>query len=300
MTETRDRSSQSTNDVTLSGVPEGLDARVLASLAVEAGSAAAPGLVLHVARDDRRLDALERAIAFFAPNVRVIPFPAWDTVPYDRVGPHAEIVARRVTALARLTAGARKHPTIVLTTVNAVLQRVPPRDFIRRAIRPLAAGQRTARDDLVARLALMGFRRTGTVMEPGEFAVRGGLLDLFSPGRSTPVRLDFFGDMLESIKAFDVETQRTLRPAQKLVLMPISEVAFGPEAEKLFRQRYIELFGGATAEDPLYQAVSAGQRHAGMEHWLALFHPKLETVFDYAAGAALSFDHLAEEAIARR
>ncbi|MGH6815897.1 MAG: transcription-repair coupling factor, partial [Hyphomicrobiaceae bacterium] len=291
MTQSHDPKPQ---NLTLSGVPEGFDALVLARLAADAG------LVLHIARDDRRLDALERGLAFFAPHVRTIAFPAWDTVPYDRVGPQADILARRIAALAQLAAGSRKHPGVVLTTVNAILQRVPPRDFIRRAIKPLAAGQRLGRDDLVGRLALMGFLRTGTVMEPGEFAVRGGLLDLFSPGRKTPVRLDFFGDTLESIKSFDVETQRTLKPVQKLVLLPVSEAAFGPEAEKLFRQRYVELFGGATAEDPLYRAVGAGQRHPGMEHWLALFHPKLETIFDYAAAAPASFDHLADEAIARR
>ena len=139
--------------------------------------------------------------------------------------------------------------------------------------------------------------RTGTVMEPGEFAVRGGILDLFPPGRISPVRLDFFGDTLESIKAFDAETQRTTKPVQKLALMPISEVAFGEEAEKLFRTRYVELFGGATGDDPLYEAVSAGQRYPGQEHWLPLFHDHLETLFDYVPGAPVSFDHLAEEAV---
>jgi transcription-repair coupling factor (superfamily II helicase) len=118
----------------VTGVPEGLDALVLAQLVAEAGSGAAPGTLLHFARDDRRLDALERALAFFAPQVRVVSFPAWDTVPYDRVGPNADIVAKRIAALARLGLAALKHPTVVLTTVNAVLQRVPPRSFLKRAI----------------------------------------------------------------------------------------------------------------------------------------------------------------------
>jgi transcription-repair coupling factor (superfamily II helicase) len=137
-------------------------------------------------------------------------------------------------------------------------------------------------------------------MEPGEFAVRGGILDLFPPARAKPVRLDFFGDTLESIKIFDVDTQRTSKIVQKLVLLPVSEVAFGEEAEKLFRSRYVELFGGATGDDPLYQAVSAGQRYPGMEHWLPLFHERLETLFDYVQGSDVSFDHLADEAVAQR
>ena len=189
------------HDLVLSGVPEGLDALVLARLTREAASATGgPGFVLHIARDDRRLDALQAALTFFDPKVRVIAFPAWDTVPYDRVGPNAEIVAKRMTALARLVAGGRREPTLILTTVNAVLQRLPPRDFVRRAIRRMAPGQRIDMNRLVQRLQLGGYVRTGTVMEPGEFAVRGGILDLFPPGRANTVRLDFLGDTLESIK----------------------------------------------------------------------------------------------------
>jgi transcription-repair coupling factor (superfamily II helicase) len=287
-------------DLILAGVPEGLDALVLANLARSGGRAGAANAVLHVARDDRRLDQLESALSFFAPDLRVISFPAWDTVPYDRIGPNAEIVAKRITALAKLVLGGRKEPTVVLTTVNAVLQKVPPREFIRTALRPLAPGQRVDTARLIQRLTQSGFVRTGTVMEPGEFAVRGGIVDIFPPGRTTPVRLDFFGDNLETIKSFDVESQRSGKIVQKLVLMPISEVAFGESAEKLFRSRYVELFGGGVAEDPLYQAVTAGQRYPGQEHWLPLFHVKMETLFDYVSGSEVSFDHLADDAVAER
>ncbi len=288
------------NETILAGVPEGLDALVLAQLAREAGSEAAPGIILHVARDDRRLDALETALGFFAPHSRVISVPAWDTVPYDRVGPNAEITAKRITSLAKLAMGARREPTIVLTTVNAILQRLPPRAFIRQSLRPLAAGQRIDLNRLIQRLTAAGFTRTGQVMEPGEFAVRGGILDLYPPGRLSPVRLDFFGDTLESIKSFDAESQRTTKVVQKLVLMPISEVAYGAEGEKRFRARYVELFGGNTADDPLYQAVSAGQRYPGVEHWLPLFHDKLETLFDYVAASEVSFDQGGDEQVRRR
>jgi len=284
----------------VAGVPEGLDALVLAQLLAEVQSDHAPGTLLHVARDDRRLDALERALSFFAPDVRVISFPAWDTVPYDRIGPNAEIVAKRIAALAKLALGARKHPTVVLTTVNAILQRVPPRAFLKRAIKQIAPGQRIDMARLTQRLSLMGYVRSGTVMEPGEYAVRGGIVDLFPPGRAGPVRLDFFGDTLESIKAFEVQTQRTTKAVQKLAILPVSEVAFGEDAEKLFRARYVELFGGATGDDPLYEAISAGQRYPGQEHWLPLFHEHLETLFDYLPKVPVSFDHLADEAATRR
>ncbi len=282
------------------GAPEGFDARVLGSLAGEAANPKDPPLFIHVARDDRRLEALSAALAFFAPDVRVVQFPAWDTVPYDRIGPNAEIVSRRMTALARLSLAARKEPIVVVTTVNAILQRIPSRDFLRLSLKTLAAGQRQDMNRLIQRLTLAGFQRTSTVMEAGEFAVRGGIVDLFPPGRITPVRLDFFGDTIESIKSFDPETQRSAKIVQKLSLMPTSEVAYGEASQKLFRTRYVETFGASKGDDPLYEAVSAGQRYPGLEHWLPFFHDKLETLFDYCPGAAISFDHLAEQAIDER
>ena len=287
-------------DLIFTGVPEGLDALVLARLVEEAADGARQGVVLHIARDDRRLEALETQLRFFAPKVRVVPFPAWDTVPYDRVSPNPEIVAKRITALSRLALTNRSEPMIVLTTVNAVLQRVPPRAFIRNAMKSIAPGQRMDLNRLVARLSLAGYTRTGTVMEQGEFAVRGGIVDLFPPGRQNPVRLDFFGDTLESIKVFDAETQRTAKPLRKLVLMPVSEVAFGETATALFRTRYVELFGGATGDDPLYNAVSAGSRYSGQEHWLPLYHEHLETLLDYLGEAPISFDHLVDDAVKSR
>jgi transcription-repair coupling factor (superfamily II helicase) len=283
----------------LTGVPDGLGPRVLARLLEEA-SAGSPPLLLHVARDDRRLEALVEGMGFFAPQVRVIPFPAWDTVPYDRIGPHSEIVAARVAALARLAAGTGKGPTLVVATVNAILQRVPSRQFIRRSLKNIAAGQRIDMGELIQRLTLAGFQRTGIVMEPGEFAVRGGILDLYAGGRPSPVRLDFFGDTLERIKSFDPETQRTGKIVQRLTLMPVSEVAFGEAAKKRFRASYVERFGPATSDDALYAAVSAGQRYNGMEHWLPLFHEQLETLFDYVGNCPVSFDHLCEAAVEER
>ena len=284
----------------LTGVPEGLDARVIADMSRAAGRDGTPAIHLHIARDDRRLDSLEAGLSFFAPDVKVISIPAWDSVPYDRVSPNAEIVSKRITSLGKLVIGTLKEPTIVLTTVNAALQRVPPRAFIRSAIKPIAPGQRLDMAELVRRLGLYGFQRASTVMEPGEFAVRGGILDLFPPGRINPMRLDFFGDNLESIKAFDAQTQRTTKPVQKFALMPVSEVAYGEAPTALFRKGYVELFGGATGDDPLYEAVSSGRRYQGQENWLPLFHPTLETIFDYIAGAAVSFDHMADEAVEQR
>ncbi len=285
----------------LTGVPEGYDGLVLAQLASEASARrGSPQAVLHVARDDRRLDQLEASLAFFAPKVKVVSLPAWDTVPYDRIGPNPEITAKRITALAILSAGARKEPTVVLTTVNAVLQRLPPRTFIKAALKNIAPGQRIDRAELIDRLMRAGFVRTGTVMEPGEYAVRGSLIDLFPPGRQTPVRLDFFDDTLESIKSFDIETQRTAKLVQRLTLTPMSEVAFGDAGTSRFRQAYVAAFGANKGGDPLYEAVSSGQRYPGVEHWLPLFHERMETLLDYLPEAPVTLDHMDAEAITHR
>ncbi|MGV1015029.1 MAG: transcription-repair coupling factor, partial [Methyloceanibacter sp.] len=278
------------------GVPEGLDALLLGALA-RAGS----GPILHVARDSNRLVTLEEALHFFAPDVTVLSFPAWDSVPYDRVAPNAEIVAQRIATLAALAergADDRK-PLIVLSAVNAVLQRVPPRDFLAETSIRLQPGNALAMQALTARLETSGYARAGTVTDPGQYAVRGGILDLYPPG-GQPVRLDFFGDTLESIRAFDPETQRTESRLDTIQLLPMSEVTLTPEVRRAFRQRYVELFGPVTGEDPLYESVSVGRQHQGMEHWLPLFHDRLATLFDYLPGATVTLDALVDDARTKR
>ncbi len=280
------------------GVPEGLDALLLGELARHAREC---GIVLHVARDANRLSTLEEAISFFAPDVQVLSFPAWDGVPYDRVAPNAETIAERIATLAALIDRPRKatQALVVLTTIHAALQRVPPREFIAGSSMTLHAGDVTNMKELIDRLEASGYARSGTVVDPGQYAVRGGILDLFPPG-GEPVRLDFFGDTLESIRAFEPETQRTKARREEVELLPMSEMMLTPEVRRAFRQRYVELFGPVTGEDPLYESISAGRQHQGMEHWLPLFHDRLETLFDYLPGSVVSLDPLADDARARR
>ena len=278
------------------GVPEGFDALLLGELARHAG---AP--VLHVARDGNRLATLEEAISFFAPDVTVLSFPAWDSVPYDRVAPNAEIIADRIATLAALTEreAGDKTPLVLLTSVNAVVQRVPPREFIAGSSLKLKAGNVMSMQALIERLEASGYVRAGTVTDPGQYAVRGGILDLFPPG-GQPVRLDFFGDTLETIRAFDPETQRTEARLEAVHFLPMSEVALTPDVRRHFRQRYVELFGPVKGDDPLYEAISAGHQHQGMEHWLPLFHDHLATLFDYLPDAVVTLDPLSDDARATR
>jgi len=280
--------------VTLAGAPEGVDARLLARLA-----RMAPAGLLHIARDGPRMAATARLLAFFDPGLEIVELPAWDCLPYDRVSPNGDVATRRMLALSALLRQAER-PRVVLTTVNAALQRLPPRSFIGEAHLVLQVGERIAADTLFGFLERNGFLRTATVMDAGEFAVRGGIVDLFPPGAEQPARLDFFGDVLETIRLFDPLSQRTVGAVRRLDLLPVSEVPLTEEAVARFRGGYRALFGAVTDDDPLYEAVSARRRQIGMEHWIALFHERLETVFDYLPGAAVTHDHLADEAVASR
>jgi transcription-repair coupling factor (superfamily II helicase) len=277
--------------ITLGSVPDGLAGKVVAELASR--------LLVFVARDGQRLAEIERGVRFFAPQVEVLDFPAWDCLPYDRVSPHPAIVARRMATLSRLLDRPDK-PAVVLTTVNAVLQRTPVRDFVARGSLSAAPGSVIPMADLVHWLEDNGFSRSTTVREPGEYAVRGGILDLFAAGSDEPARLDFFGDALETIRSFDPDTQRTTATRQRIELVPVSEMTLTPESIARFRQNYVALFGAADRTDLLYAAVSEGRRYVGMEHWLPLFADGMATLFDHVGDAPVILDHLADEAVSER
>jgi len=280
--------------VTFASIPDGMVGKVLGDLA--AGNA---GRLVFVARDGQRLAEVERGIRFFAPSVDVLDFPAWDCLPYDRASPNPAVVAARMATLAALRGSAHK-PQIVMTTVNAVLQRVPNRSFVFDGSLSVAAGSLSPMDDIVRWLERNGFLRSATVREPGEYAVRGGILDLFAAGDEEPVRLDFFGDTLETIRGFDAETQRSTKPRKRIDLVPANEMLLTPETIARFRERYVLLFGATTRDDLLYQSASEGRRYVGMEHWLPLFSESLETLFDHVGEAPVVLDHLVDEAIAER
>ncbi|MBO6669301.1 transcription-repair coupling factor [Parvibaculum sp.] len=284
--------------LTLGEVPEGFDAMALADMARQtfADSGVA---VIHVARDDARMSALAEAISFFAPDLEIETIPAWDCLPYDRVSPHADVSARRMAALSRLairSEGKGGKPLVVIATVNAMLQRVPAREMVKISAWSARVGNRIDLDNLTSYLASNGYNRTGTVREPGEFAVRGGIVDIYPSGFELPVRLDMFGDTLDAIRTFDAATQRTIGQLNGLELVPASEIHLDKETIRRFRAAYVAQLGAVNDGDPLYEAVSEGRKHAGMEHWLPLFHERLETIFDYAPGALITLDAQVEEA----
>ncbi|MCC6716414.1 MAG: transcription-repair coupling factor [Acetobacteraceae bacterium] len=279
---------------TIHGAPEGWDAVLLARRGAEHA-----GPLLHITRDDARMARLAEALAFFAPDAEVLRFPAWDCLPYDRVSPNPELVSERIATLSRLLEPAT-GPRIVLTTVNALVQRVPPRHAFHGGSRVLKIGDRVAPEELARFLEANGYGRAATVMEPGEFAIRGGIMDIFPAGVPEPLRLDLFGDDIEDIRSFDPATQRSGAKVAKLVLRPVSEVFLDKASVARFRTAWRELFGQAAATDPLYLSISDGRRHPGMEHWVPLFHASMETLLDYLPGASASIDNQGDEVLSAR
>ncbi len=276
--------------ITVGGAPEGFDARLVLD---EVARSTRP--VLHVARDDKRLAAMQASLAFFRPDMPVLTFPGWDCLPYDRVSPNANISATRMASLAALVHG-MPGQFVLLTTLNAATQRVPARAVLRGAAFSAQVGGRIDEAALRAFLVRMGFAQSPTVMEPGDYAVRGGIIDIFPPGDGGPVRLDLFGDVLDGARRFDPASQRTTEKLDIVELAPVSEVILDEAAITRFRQSYRLEFGAAGTDDPLYEAVSAGRKHQGMEHWLPFFHDGLETLFDYMPDATVTLDHQSDAA----
>lgn len=276
------------------GAPEGFDALLVLRERDRRGRA-----VIHVARDDKRAEAMRAALAFFDPGALVLDFPAWDCLPFDRVSPNPAVSAARMATLAALAQGL-PVPPVVVTTVSAASQRVPARAVLAGASLSARLGDRIETDGLRAMLVRMGFSPSPTVTEPGDFALRGGIVDIYPPGDSGPVRLDFFGDTLDAIRRFDPVTQRSADRLDRVDLAPVSEVILDDAAITRFRQTYRAEFGAGGVDDPLYEAVSAGRKHAGMEHWLGFFHDRLETLFDYLPDASVTLDDQADAVRAAR
>jgi len=286
---------------TIYGLPEGQDARYLAARALEASRQ--KQILIHVAMDDIRLSTLNELLTFFAPEVEVVVFPAWDCLPYDRVSPHADIAATRVAALSALLewkSDGLYKPRIVLTSVGAISQRVMPPEKLVAAQLVAKKGGTVSQTDLQRFLADNGYMRTDTVREAGEFAIRGDIVDIFPPGYESPVRIDLFGDDIESIRSFDATSQMTTGILDRFELRPVTEFFLDEGSVARFRAGYRDAFGVTSSSNPLYQAVTEGRRHAGMEHWLPLFHDKMATLFDYISLPLLSFDGQADQARVER
>lgn len=264
--------------LTLASLARGSQPLVLADLARAAAMKGARAV--FVAADDAAMRAMGDAAQVFAPELTIIDFPAWDCLPYDRSSPAVSISTRRLAALHQLQQKV-EGPQLLLTTVGALMQRVLTPFRIRESVRLLKPGLEIGRESLTALLGRAGYARTDTVADAGEYAVRGSIFDIFPSGLDQGLRLDFFGDEIETIRLFDPATQRTTGTLPQHLLLPASEALLDDDSIKRFRTRYREKFAAHATTDPLYQAVSDGRRLAGMEHWLPLLEDRLVTLFDH-------------------
>ncbi|NCP17750.1 MAG: transcription-repair coupling factor [Erythrobacter sp.] len=270
--------------LTFANMARGSQPLVMTDLARAAHKKDGARRAVFIAPEDSAMRGVADAARFFAPELSVIELPAWDCLPYDRASPALSISTQRLAALHRLQSE-KDRPQLLVTTANAVLQRMLTPFRIREAVRELKPGVQIGHESLTQLLQKQGYSRTDTVVDAGEFAVRGSIFDIFPSGLEQGLRLDFFGDELESLRLFDPNTQRTTGTLDSFLLLPASEVLLDDATIKRFRAGYRERFGANATQDPLYEAVSEGRRQAGMEHWLPLFEERLATLFDHLTDA---------------
>src|SRR4051794_7105669 len=280
MTEPLQRVLRADQPLTLAGVPTGFLPWLAADLARAAHGSNNGGRAVAIVADEAAMRALAETVPLFAPEVQVLTLPGWDCLPYDRASPALRVMAERLATLSALQAK-RDKPQLLVTTASAASQRMLTPFRIRQLTRGIATSERIEREVLVQQLNALGYQRADTVAEHGEYAVRGSLIDLFPAGEEMALRLDFFGDEIDSLRRFDPADQRSTDKAKSFTLMPASEGLLDEETIKRFRSGYREKFGATATQDPLYQALSGGRRMSGMEHWLPLLEDRLDTLFDH-------------------
>lgn len=277
------------------GVPQGYEAFLLAQRSKEKKTP-----ILYIARDEAHLVDVQNVLSYIDPYLKILTFPAWDCLPYDRTSPSASVTASRVKTLSYLANIQQSESCVVLTTVGSVLQKIPPRCVFEGQFLHLKVGDDIDLPSLSQLLADSGYLRTDTVLESGEFAIRGGILDFFPSSEDKPIRLDLFGDEIENIRIFDPISQRSEKPLKEIVISPASELVFDQHSIDLFKKSWVHYFGEISTKDELYQRISDGLNVPGMEHWLPFFFPKMETIFDYLKKGGVFLDYQVEESMSAR
>ena len=241
--------------------------------------------LLCILSDGLSLRQAYETLRYIAPNLSVLTFPAWDTVPYDRVSPNPNILSERISTLAKLTfKSAPKH--VVLASIGAVIQKLPPQKIFLNTHKTLKIGDTLNFDSFLHYAVINGYTRVEQVMEAGEYAVRGDIIDIFPSGAEQPLRIDLFDDEIERLRLFEVETQRSISELTYYNFEGANEVILDKNTIKTFRSKYREAFGADGIKDELYESISNGKKYIGMENWLPFFYDdELPTIFDYMPDA---------------
>ena len=276
--------SKHVTKINVGSLPEGLNAKFL----LDKVKLLKRNLV-HIAPDDKRLEAMRLALLFFDPNVNIRVIPAWDCSPYEMISPNPLIISERISSLSRVDTSCSNH-IIYLMTLNSVSQYFPPRSMVTNSYYKVTLGKQIDEKYLKDLLVQFGYVKTSMISEPGDYSVRGGIIDIFTSGNNGAVRLDLFGDVVDRLRTIDPRTQLTKSDLGSFELLPISEVIINKTTVTNFRKNYRKLFGIGGSSDTLYSAVSNGVKVQGVEQWLPLFYDKLQTIFDYLPEATYFLD----------
>ena len=258
------------------------DALALAEFARRA--AGQKRMVAVVCADPLSAQRLAEEIPWFAPDLRVALLPDWETLPYDQFSPHQDLVSERLATLYRVS---RRECDVIVVAATSALYRLAPPSYLAAFTFFLTQGETLDVEALRSQLALAGYSHVTQVVSPGEFSVRGGLIDLFPMGSALPYRIDLLDNDIETIKTFDVDTQRTLYPVPNVRLLPAREFPLDDGGRTRFRSRFREVFEGDPSKSPLYKDISSGVVPGGVEYYLPLFFESTATLADYLPPTAI-------------
>lgn len=278
---------------TLSSVPDGYDAVLLDRFSRKSKE------ILYVVSDGVSLERTADILRYLNPKLDVLKFPAWDTVPYDRVSPNVNIVAQRVETLTEIVTNPNpKKPRVIIASIGSLIQKLPPQKIFLNSVRLVKVGGKLSFNDFIHYAALNGYNRVEQVIEPGEYAVRGDIIDIFPVGTNEPLRIDLFDDEVERIRTFDAMTQRTTGELTHYSFQVMGEVALDENTIRSFRSKYREAFGAAFKDDEIYADISEGIKHLGMENWLPFFYEDpLPDLFSYLPSADIVIGRSFDEAL---
>ena len=235
--------------------------------------------VLVLANDPRHADQLEAEVRFFCGDaVPVLHFVEWETLPWDSFSPHQDIISERLTVLSKLPS---LHGGVIIASAPVLLQRLPPLDYVAARTLALRTGQTLPRNAFIESLTAAGYLRVPQVSEHGEFSVRGSLIDVYPMGSDEPIRIDFFGDDIESLRFFSPETQLSGGDADSIEVLPAREIPLDDASVRDFRERYRERFEGQPARSRVYREISDGIAYGGIEYYLPLFFESTASLIDY-------------------
>ncbi len=270
-------------------LPQGsADSFFLARVASSSATTAQKTPLFIVTSNAQDAERLTSEIAWFAPKLRVHRLPDWETLPYDHFSPHPDLISERLATLYQFSQGAFDVGIVPVTTA---MTRLAPREYLSGRSFFLRTKTKLNLESMRGDLSSAGYANTQQVMAPGEYAVRGGLIDLFPMGSSVPYRIDLFGDEIEAIRTFDVDTQRSIYPVNEIRLLPAREFPLDKEGQHRFRESFRDRFEGDPSKSRMYKDVSGGMAPNGIEYYLPLFFEKTATVFDYLPASANIFLH---------